>query len=370
MKYSILFSIFGFLFMALPVVADDLPDDGYDYEGAVAQYSADLAAESKRTIEEWNATASYWLEFKAGPYIKDGAVMGANVIMLRRVLNDKSDQPGRVIEQSVSTWFSPDNPGTYMSLGQLRQKYPQFEGRRGKDKEDGNNSFEEAFTREIKSLESEIETLNLLKGLARDEYMASFNTTPEGKKPVMKGEDYTGEEVSLVSTINVSAALESEERRKRENSLLRRISDIDQRTARLAALQGAASSSKAELQRLAALNPKEIARQREELTQQALYYEEQYAKTAEKLMKANREKTAAILELGTNAALNGIGNSRDAKALMTNPDAATTVDKMRKAGDTYDAIVQEREFFLKTYKEYQFKAEFYKLAEQIAARVK
>ncbi len=124
----------AFLSLAFPVFGDDLPDDGYDYEAAVAQFSKDLAAESKKTVEEWNATANYWLEFKAGPYIKDGAVMGANEIMLRRVLNDKSDQPGRVIEQSVSSWYSPENPGIYMSLGQLRQKYPIFEGKRGKNK--------------------------------------------------------------------------------------------------------------------------------------------------------------------------------------------------------------------------------------------
>jgi hypothetical protein len=39
----------------------------------------------------------------------------------------------------VLSWFSPANPGTYLSLGQLRSRYPQFEGKRTAAKPDAND---------------------------------------------------------------------------------------------------------------------------------------------------------------------------------------------------------------------------------------
>ena len=108
-------------------------------------------------------------------------------------------------------------------------------------------------------------------------------------------------------------------------------------------------------------------RKREELTKQADDYDAKYVKAGEKVTAANREKTLAISEAGTAAAMNATPDAKDAKALVTSPEATTAVDKMRKASDRYDAAIQEREFFLKTSREYRFKAEFYKLAEKIAA---
>lgn len=343
-----------------------LPQEQID-AAVLSLWKADFEQEvNSRAYDNGICKSTQQLEWVTAPYVQGGAVVGRHRIWQTNVFYE-GEHKGRTVRSTVNSFYVDEpQPGTYTSLSAIRGKYPQAL----ELAKTGGNPFEEAFSREVKALEAEIGALNLLKSLAQDEYRASFNAPPDGRKPVMKGEAYTGEEVSLVPTLNVPAALESEERRKRENSLLRRIMDIDRRIAQLAALQRAADGSKSELQRLAALDSEDIVREREELTRQALFYEAEYAKTAEKLMAANREKTLAINEAGTAAAVNGLGDAKDAKALMTHPDATTAVDKMRKASDKYDAIVQEREFFLKTSKEYQFKAEFYKLAERIAARAK
>ncbi len=130
-----------FLFcLAVPLIAaDELPNDGYDYVAAMAQFKSDNAAEVNKTVEDWDGARTMTLVYKMGPVIRNGSVVGAQVIMQKKVFNDKSEHRGRTVEQSVSTWFSEENPGTYMSLGQLRAKYPQFEGKRTANKPDGND---------------------------------------------------------------------------------------------------------------------------------------------------------------------------------------------------------------------------------------
>jgi hypothetical protein len=133
--------LLGFLLcLSSPLfAADELPDDGYDYMAALAQFKADTSAEVNKTVEDWDGTRTMTLVYKMEPTIKDGNVVGAQVTMQRKVMNENSGSKGRVIEQDVSTWFSEANPGTYMSIGQLRAKYPQFEGKRTANKPDSND---------------------------------------------------------------------------------------------------------------------------------------------------------------------------------------------------------------------------------------
>lgn len=125
--------------LASIIAADELPNDGYDYSAALAQFRADYAAEVNKTAEDWDGTRTMTLAFGMPPTIKGGNVVGSHQIMQHKVFNDKSEHKGRTINQSVNTFYSPENPGVYLSLGQLRSKYPQFEGKRAKQNPGAND---------------------------------------------------------------------------------------------------------------------------------------------------------------------------------------------------------------------------------------
>ena len=205
-----LFFILCFCTSVHPATADDsLPNDGYDYAGALETFKADFTAQSSGTFQDWDGERTMSVKYLADPSIKNGMIVGSHQIWQKKVFNNKSEHNGRTVEQSVSTFYDPANPGVYLSIADLKRKYPQFEGK----KKGGSaaDPFEKGFDAEMKTFQAELDALNRLKSLAQDEYRASLNMSPEGKKPVVIGEDYSGEEVSLTPSLNVPAALRERE---------------------------------------------------------------------------------------------------------------------------------------------------------------
>jgi hypothetical protein len=108
------------------------PEKTYDYEAAFAKWVADYKAQSNRTRrdETWGQDHVYTLEFTSGPrLVKDGpspGIYGAHQIWdaWSFYTGDRKGQSGR----STVNSFAMDTPGggLYISLGELRGKYPQF----------------------------------------------------------------------------------------------------------------------------------------------------------------------------------------------------------------------------------------------------
>jgi hypothetical protein len=96
--------------------------DTYNYAGALAAWMADEAARiasTRETTPTYVYTAR--LEWVVTPYIKDGNVMGAS-----KIISTKTYPAGGSDTWVSSETFSAQNPGAYMTLAQLRAKYPQF----------------------------------------------------------------------------------------------------------------------------------------------------------------------------------------------------------------------------------------------------
>ncbi len=96
--------------------------DTYNYEGALAAWMADEAA---RIVAQREDTGAYIytarLEWVVTPYIKDGNVMGASIIIATKTYPSAPS-----VTWISSETFSAQNPGVYMTVAQLRAKYPQF----------------------------------------------------------------------------------------------------------------------------------------------------------------------------------------------------------------------------------------------------
>lgn len=108
------------------------PTKTYDYEAAFAKWVADYKAQANRTRrdETWGQDHVYTLEFTSGPrLVKDGpspGIYGAHQIWDAWTFytGDRKGQSGR----STVNSFAMDTPGggLYISLGELRGRYPQF----------------------------------------------------------------------------------------------------------------------------------------------------------------------------------------------------------------------------------------------------
>jgi hypothetical protein len=96
--------------------------DTYNYAAALAAWMTDEAA---RIATQREDTAAYVytarLEWVVTPYIKDGSVMGAS-----RIIATKTYPSGTSDTWISSETFSAQNPGAYLTVAQLRAKYPQF----------------------------------------------------------------------------------------------------------------------------------------------------------------------------------------------------------------------------------------------------
>jgi hypothetical protein len=94
----------------------------YNDAGALAAWMSDEAARiaaTKETTPAYTYTAR--LEWVVSPYIKDGNVMGAS-----RIIATKVYPAGGSDTWVSSETFGAASPGVFMTVAQLRAKYPQF----------------------------------------------------------------------------------------------------------------------------------------------------------------------------------------------------------------------------------------------------
>jgi hypothetical protein len=97
--------------------------DTYDYQNALAKWMADEAA--RFATPEVTSTYTYTtkLEWVVAPYINNGNIVGAS-----RVISTKTFSDGQQTQTWVSSEiFDAQTPGVYMTVAQLRAKYPQFQ---------------------------------------------------------------------------------------------------------------------------------------------------------------------------------------------------------------------------------------------------
>lgn len=125
-------AVFILLSASLIDASAQMTADGYDYEAAISSFRTEFAAEIDQTVDEWDAVRTMRLEFVAGPFIKGDSIMGAHVIHQKRVFKENSEHRGRTVDQTVSSWCDATNPGVYLSLEQLRERYPRFAGKRAR----------------------------------------------------------------------------------------------------------------------------------------------------------------------------------------------------------------------------------------------
>ena len=99
----------------------------FDYQAALAAWAADFAAEvNGRVYDDGVCRSTQEFEWVMQPFIRDGQVYGASRIWQTNVFYAGEHQ-GRTVRQTVNEAYDPNNPGPYISLGELRRKYPQFE---------------------------------------------------------------------------------------------------------------------------------------------------------------------------------------------------------------------------------------------------
>jgi hypothetical protein len=96
--------------------------DTYNYAGALAAWMVD---EATRITAQREDTGAYVytarLEWVVTPYIKDGSVWGAS-----RIIATKTYPSAPSVTWISSETFSAQNPGAYITVAQLRAKYPLF----------------------------------------------------------------------------------------------------------------------------------------------------------------------------------------------------------------------------------------------------
>jgi hypothetical protein len=106
----------------------------YDYEAALAKWTADYQASASHSSrdEYWGVDHVFTLKFTIAPSIKKNGQYGPGVYGAHEVWDHYSfyagEYAGRVGDSTVNTFGGTSTPdGIYMSLGDLRSKYPQFE---------------------------------------------------------------------------------------------------------------------------------------------------------------------------------------------------------------------------------------------------
>ncbi|MGE5418337.1 MAG: hypothetical protein ACM3UZ_16485 [Acidobacteriota bacterium] len=98
----------------------------YDYQAALGAWSADYAAAvNSRKYDDGVCKTTMEFEWVVQPYIKDGKVLGASRIWE----NDSyyaGPKAGTNNRWVANESYDASNPGVYISVGDLKSKYPQF----------------------------------------------------------------------------------------------------------------------------------------------------------------------------------------------------------------------------------------------------
>lgn len=102
----------------------------YDYQAALAVWAADFAAEvNNRVYDDGVCKSTSEFEWVMQPVIRDGQVVGASRIWQTNAFY-AGEHAGKTVRGTVNEAYDPGNPGVYISVGELRQKYPQFESKK------------------------------------------------------------------------------------------------------------------------------------------------------------------------------------------------------------------------------------------------
>lgn len=103
----------------------EAPKPEYDYNAALAAWAADYAKNNNKIYEEEMSTTVYEFEWVMTPVIKNDQVIGAHRVWRTDTYHDgpRKGEKKRWVEV---TYYDADNPGPYISVGELKKKYPQF----------------------------------------------------------------------------------------------------------------------------------------------------------------------------------------------------------------------------------------------------
>lgn len=102
------------------------PKQEYNYNAALAAWAADFAAETnKRTYDDGKCKSTFQFEWVKAPIIKDGQVIGASKIWETDVYY-AGPRKGETVRWVSNESYSASNPGSYISLTDLKKKYPKF----------------------------------------------------------------------------------------------------------------------------------------------------------------------------------------------------------------------------------------------------
>lgn len=98
----------------------------YNYNAALSAWAADFAAEvNRRNYDDGNCRSTYRFEWVSGPVIQNGQVVGASKVW-ETDLYYNGPNKGKTTTFVANESFDAGNPGAYISLGDLKRKYPQF----------------------------------------------------------------------------------------------------------------------------------------------------------------------------------------------------------------------------------------------------
>lgn len=104
----------------------DPPKTEYNYSAALGAWAADFAAEVNRRVDDdGKCISTREFEWVMAPVIKDGQIIGAHKIWMtdKYYAGPRKDETVRYLATEV---YDAANPGPYLSLGDLKKKYPQF----------------------------------------------------------------------------------------------------------------------------------------------------------------------------------------------------------------------------------------------------
>ncbi|RJO61884.1 MAG: hypothetical protein C4542_05265 [Dehalococcoidia bacterium] len=102
--------------------------DTYNYAAALAAWKGFIEADAKsRAYTDDVSSSTFEIEWVVAPKIVDGQVVGAHILWQTKVYF-AGENKGRTVRWEAYTFFDAKVPGVYMSVGELRAKYPQFGG--------------------------------------------------------------------------------------------------------------------------------------------------------------------------------------------------------------------------------------------------
>lgn len=102
------------------------PKPEYNYNAALAAWAADFAAETnKRIYDDGKCKSTFQFEWVKAPVIRDGQVIGASRVWETDVYYD-GPRKGDTVRWVANEAYDANNPGPYISLADLKKKYPQF----------------------------------------------------------------------------------------------------------------------------------------------------------------------------------------------------------------------------------------------------